>query len=352
MLLTSNSPHRHRGSLLGWAAALIAVSAALLVPWMAHLAATLPGTVSARHWPMAWAGLDGAEAVVLGTTAWLAIRRDRRLPSVAAAAATLLLADAWFDVTTAPPGGSTAFALLDMVIEIGVAATCLLLARLARRDPRFCGPDAAPARAGATAASGRGRAEAAVRDVGRAAPGSGQRVSASGPVRHRDLRLPRSDWMLRVARGSAGRPALEVHDTRGITDVSVAVPAAISVLRGACRSARSAPLPWSVAWGQLPQGADGVEVVFRSGKLVERARAVSIAGQFWVAEVPGRYRAVTVSAGPKRATARVLTRADGKRDPVPRVPRSRGQRRQFNLLPHIFRFAAAADTGLPVSTPA
>jgi len=88
------------------------------------------------------------------------------------------------------------------------------------------------------------------------------------------------------------------------------------VLRGACRSARSALLPWSLAWGQLPQGADGVEVVFRTGKLVERARAVSIADRFWVAEVPGRYRAVTVSAGLKRTSARVLTRADGKRDPA------------------------------------
>jgi hypothetical protein len=307
MLLTSNSPHRQRGSLLGWAATLIAVSAALLIPWMAHLAATLPGTVSARHWPVAWAGLDGAEAVVLGATAWLAIHRDRRLPSVAAAAATLMLADAWFDITTAPQGASTVVALLDMVIEIGVAATCLLLARLARRDPRFCGPDAAPVPAPAPAPPPAGAAA-------RVSPQPAAEVS--GPVQHPDLRLPRSDWLLRVASGSAGRPALEVHDTRGITDVSVAVPAAISVLRGACRSARSAPLPWSLAWGQLPQGADGVEVVFRTGKLVERARAVSIAGRFWVAEVPGRYRAVTVSAGLKRTSARVLTRADGKRDPA------------------------------------
>jgi hypothetical protein len=98
-----------------------------------------------------------------------------------------------------------------------------------------------------------------------------------------------------------------VYDARGITDVSVAVPVAISVLRGACRSARSASLPWSLAWGQLPLGADWIEVVFRSGKLVERVSAVSIAGQFWAAEVPGRYRAVTVSAGLNRATARVLT---------------------------------------------
>jgi hypothetical protein len=113
--------------------------------------------------------------------------------------------------------------------------------------------------------------------------------------------------MLRVARGSEGRPALEVYDARGITDVSVAVPVAISVLRGACRSARSASLPWSLAWGQLPLGADRIEVVFRSGKLVERVSAVSIAGQFWAVEVPGRYRAVTVSADLNRATARVLT---------------------------------------------
>jgi hypothetical protein len=102
-----------------------------------------------------------------------------------------------------------------------------------------------------------------------------------------------------------------VHDTRGIADVSVAAPVAIAMLRGAYRSGRGAPAPWSLAWGQLPPGADRVEVVFRSGSSVERASAVSVAGRFWVAEVPGRYRAVTVSAGLKRATARLLTRAGG-----------------------------------------
>jgi hypothetical protein len=302
MLLTSNSPHRHRGSMLGWAAAFIAVSAALLVPWMAHLAATLPATVSAQHWPMAWAGLDGAEAVALAATAWLAIHRDRRLPSVAATAATLMLADAWFDVTTAPQGGSTAFALLDMVIEIGVAAVCLLLTRLARRNPRCVRADAT---AGGGSAPAFQPAPATV-PTPVPTPVPAQLAAEAG------LRFPRSGWMLRVARGSDDRPALEVYDTSGITDVSVAVPVAISVLRGACRSARSASLPWSLAWGQLPQGADGIEVVFRSGRLVEHASAVSIADRFWVAEVPGRYRAVTVSAGLNRARVRVLTRANGK----------------------------------------
>jgi hypothetical protein len=282
VLLHGNPLHRHHIGLLGWAAAFVAVSAAVLVPWIAHLATTLPATVSARHWPIAWAGLDGAEALALGATAWLAIRRDRRLPAVASAAATLMLADAWFDVCTAPSGGSATFALAGMVAEISVAATCLMLSRLARRDPLFCEPDAPVA-------------------------GGAVRPCPPAPTLVPDLSLPRSGWMLRVARGSEGRPALEVYDARGITDVSVAVPVAISVLRGACRSARSASLPWSLAWGQLPLGADRIEVVFRSGKLVERVSAVSIAGQFWAVEVPGRYRAVTVSAGLNRATARVLT---------------------------------------------
>lgn len=41
-------------------------------------------------------------------------------------------ADAWFDVCTSPAGRPLALAFTDMIIEAGVAATCLLLPRMAR----------------------------------------------------------------------------------------------------------------------------------------------------------------------------------------------------------------------------
>ena len=42
--------------------------------------------------------------------------------------------DAWFDVCTAPAGQPFAFALMDMCVELGEAAACLLLAWLVWRD--------------------------------------------------------------------------------------------------------------------------------------------------------------------------------------------------------------------------
>jgi hypothetical protein len=110
-----------------WLIRLIMVSALVLVPWAAYLAATLPASVSARHWPLAWTGFDVAMAVGLAATAWLAARRDRRLAFPAVFTATLLLADAWFDVCRAPAGGPFLMALGDMGIELAEAAGCLAL---------------------------------------------------------------------------------------------------------------------------------------------------------------------------------------------------------------------------------
>jgi hypothetical protein len=117
-----------------WLAGLVAVSSAVLLPWAAYLASTLPSSVGARHWPLAWAGLDVAIAAGLATTAWLAVRRDRRLAFPAASSATLLLADAWFDVCTAPAGSPLGWAITDMFIEIAEAAACVVLAVAVWRD--------------------------------------------------------------------------------------------------------------------------------------------------------------------------------------------------------------------------
>jgi len=111
-----------------WLVRLLAVSSCVLFPWAAYLAATLPASVSARHWPLAWTGLDVAMAAGLAATAWLAVRRDRRLAFPAVSTATLLFADAWFDVCTAPAGGPLVMALADMGIEVAEAAGCLALA--------------------------------------------------------------------------------------------------------------------------------------------------------------------------------------------------------------------------------
>jgi hypothetical protein len=95
-----------------------------LLPWSAVLAVTLPATAQAQHWALAWTGLDVAEGAAALATAVLLSRGDRRASLPAAAAGTLLLIDAWFDVCTSAPGTGHAMALA----EAGCAELPLALA--------------------------------------------------------------------------------------------------------------------------------------------------------------------------------------------------------------------------------
>jgi hypothetical protein len=115
-------------------AVVVLMSAVVLLPWIAYLAVSLPPTASARHWPAVWAGLDTAEAIGLAATGWLAFRRDRRAALTAASTATMLVLDAWFDVCTSAVGRSSAFALIDVVIELAEAAACLAVGWLVWHD--------------------------------------------------------------------------------------------------------------------------------------------------------------------------------------------------------------------------
>ncbi|MEU9124324.1 hypothetical protein AB0C96_31460 [Streptomyces sp. NPDC048506] len=121
----------------------------------------------------------------------------------------------------------------------------------------------------------------------------------------RDLRLPLSGWLLRLARGAEGRPALEVHNGAGLIDVSVMSTLCVSPLRGGRHSGRAATC-WSLGWGQLPAGADVVEVTFRGWRRSRCVQALTLADAFWVAEVDDRFRSVSCSAGTTRATTRVV----------------------------------------------
>jgi hypothetical protein len=121
-------------------ALLIACAAALCV-WMMLLGMTLPSEVTARHWATAWVGLDAMEACCLAATGVLTLRGDSRVGAVAGAAAALLTADAWFDVTTAQKGSDYLFAvILGVGIELPLAAVCALIAWNAPR--RFMPNDA------------------------------------------------------------------------------------------------------------------------------------------------------------------------------------------------------------------
>jgi hypothetical protein len=75
------------------------------------LAYSLPPAIRAAHWPAAWAGLDALEAAGLMATGVALIGRYSWLCLPAAVTSTLLVIDAWFDITTSAPGPATTVAI-------------------------------------------------------------------------------------------------------------------------------------------------------------------------------------------------------------------------------------------------
>lgn len=115
-----------------WIAPVYFVLAALMVPWIWSLAQTLPDRALSVNFRLAWVGFDIALAVALIRTAWLAHRRSPFLGNTASGTATLLVVDAWFDVTTSPGGAPLAKAVAAaLLVELPLAVLSLVLARRA-----------------------------------------------------------------------------------------------------------------------------------------------------------------------------------------------------------------------------
>jgi hypothetical protein len=117
-----------------WVAPLFAFAALALIPWVIVLVSALPAAHRVTHWAAAWAGLDVAVVAMLVTVAACVWRRSGWVEPVASAAATLLLVDAWFDLTTASAAGGPARPLgAAILVEVPLAIACLALARRAAR---------------------------------------------------------------------------------------------------------------------------------------------------------------------------------------------------------------------------
>jgi hypothetical protein len=115
-----------------WVIPLFALSAVVLVPTVVLLLVVLPSTHQSEHWDIAWSGFDVMLAVMLvAVTAW---RSSPWLEAAAAAAATLLFVDAWFDLLTASTRSELVLALVEAVfVELPLALLCVWLARGAER---------------------------------------------------------------------------------------------------------------------------------------------------------------------------------------------------------------------------
>jgi hypothetical protein len=78
---------------------LLAACAAALVPWTIFLAVSLPDQYRAHHWRLTWTGFDGLLLISMGLTVYFAWRRRQAVIPAAFATATLLVCDAWFDIS-------------------------------------------------------------------------------------------------------------------------------------------------------------------------------------------------------------------------------------------------------------
>lgn len=111
----------------------LAVSVGML-PWIAYLALTLPGRNIDVHYRLAWVGFDCLLVLALAGTAYLAFRVDPRVEITATVTATMLVVDAWFDVTTSGRGESLILAIaLAVCAELPAAVFSLYVARRVNR---------------------------------------------------------------------------------------------------------------------------------------------------------------------------------------------------------------------------
>lgn len=104
-----------------------------LMPWTIYLHMTLPRQYTATHWPRTWVGFDTALIVCLSVTARLALQARPRLATWSTISATLLLSDAWFDISTATGSDLLHSVLTAVLVELPLAATLFAVARKDRQ---------------------------------------------------------------------------------------------------------------------------------------------------------------------------------------------------------------------------
>jgi hypothetical protein len=123
-----------------WTAPAFLLFSVLLVPWIVWLAVSLPSSHTDRFYDVTWVGFDVGLLAALAAVVLLAHRRSTYVEFAAAVAATMLVVDAWFDMTTSTPGADRWEAIAAAVcVELPIAALCVWLIRNAeivrRRQP-------------------------------------------------------------------------------------------------------------------------------------------------------------------------------------------------------------------------
>jgi hypothetical protein len=130
---------RRRARRLAWAYLIVAAG---LIVWTVFLALSLPKENLEHHFRLTWTGFDLIEVLAIYLTAHMAFRLDARVVFPATVVATLLVADAWFDVTTSTTAADATQALiLALLVELPAAAFSLYVAhRVVRRVRKLVHP--------------------------------------------------------------------------------------------------------------------------------------------------------------------------------------------------------------------
>ncbi len=124
-LANAGSQRRRR-----WFLIVTIVCCVALAAWIGVLAVSLPRFYRAGDWRGAWVGFDLAELAAFAATAWAAWRGRQVLIMCLLVLATLLFADAWFDVTLDVRTSGFLFSLLSaLLIEIPLAVAAIFAAR-------------------------------------------------------------------------------------------------------------------------------------------------------------------------------------------------------------------------------
>jgi hypothetical protein len=107
-----------------WVAPLFAVLGLATVPWTAYLAMSLPAQARTHHYRLAWVGFDLLLIAFLLATAYAAGRGRPMVGLLAACTATLLVVDAWFDVTTSRGSDIPSAVVSAVFVELPLAVVC------------------------------------------------------------------------------------------------------------------------------------------------------------------------------------------------------------------------------------
>ena len=94
------------------------------LPWIVYLSLTIPARNRTSHYDVAWIGFDCAMWVVIGLLAFCAFTGRAATGPFAAVAATMLVLDGWFDVTTSQGANFTSALVLALCAELPLAIIC------------------------------------------------------------------------------------------------------------------------------------------------------------------------------------------------------------------------------------